>query len=71
LWRLDPCIIELGPTKTLSPIFVAREICTLSWIILLFPILIGEEPIIVAPYQTEEFCPIITSPKMVALGATN
>lgn len=50
---------------------VGREICTLSWIMLLFPILIGLVPTIVAPYQTDEFIPTVTSPKIVAFGATN
>ena len=36
----------------------------------LFPILIGVDPIIVAPYHTDELVPTVTSPKIVALGAT-
>ena len=63
--------MTLGPTNTLSPIVVGREICTLSCIILLFPILMGLVPTIVAPYHTDEFVPTTTSPKIVAFGATN
>lgn len=36
----------------------------------LFPILIGVDPIIVAPYHTDELVPTVTSPRIVALGAT-
>ena len=62
---------QLGPTKTWSPIFTWFGKWDLSWIIEKFPISIPFVPINVAPYQTEEWAPKFTLPRIVAFGAIN
>lgn len=69
-WIVDPCIIELGPMKTLLPILTSREMWVRSWITQFWPILIEFVPTNVAPYQMEDLYPTVTFPKIVAFGAT-
>ena len=66
---VDPCKIQFGPINTLFPILTYFEICARSCTTVFSPIDMGFVPIIVAPYQTEEFMPKLTLPSIVALGA--
>lgn len=67
---IEPCRMQFGPIKTLFPIYTFLVICVLSWITVLSPILTPSVPIMVAPYQIEDFYPALTFPMTVAFGAT-
>jgi len=69
-WMVEPCKILLGPIKTWLPMLTFLEAWTLSWMTLLFPIVIPSLPNKVAPYQIDDFSPAVTLPIIVALGAT-
>jgi hypothetical protein len=69
-WRLAPCKILLGPTKTWLPIVTFLETWTLSWMTELLPIVIPSLPKRVAPYQIDDLSPAVTLPMTVAFGAT-